>query len=69
VSPPAFEKVADGKCPKCSTVLERRQNQFHWRGRFFHGLVCVPCNALWDDPEDSFHTYVLGPNPPKELYE
>ena len=45
-------------CKKCGTSMERRPNMFHWRGRFFHGLVCVPCNALWDDPTDSFEKHV-----------
>ena len=47
-------RVADGKCPKCKTVMERRNHMFFWRGTFFNGLVCVPCNALYDDPSDSF---------------
>lgn len=45
-------------CKKCGTALERRPNMFYWRGRFFHGLVCTPCNALWDDPTDSFEQHV-----------
>jgi ribosomal protein L40E len=51
--------MIDGKtCRKCGSVLERRPSMFYWRGRFFHGLVCVPCNALWDDPTDSFERHV-----------
>lgn len=45
-------------CKKCGDTMERRPNMFHWRDRFFHGLVCVPCNALWDDPTDSFEQHV-----------
>ena len=45
-------------CDKCGGTLERRPNMFYWRGCFFHGLVCVPCNALWDDPTDSFEQHV-----------
>ena len=47
-------------CKKCGTALERRPNMFYWRGQFFHGLVCPPCNALWDDPTDSFEQHVRG---------
>ena len=47
-------------CKKCGAALERRANMFYWRGRFFHGLVCTPCNALWDDPTDSFEQHVHG---------
>ena len=51
--------MSDAKtCTKCGTAMERRPNMFYWRGRFFHGLVCVPCNALWDDPTDSFEQHV-----------
>ena len=46
-------------CKKCGTTLERRPSMFYWRGQFFHGLVCVPCNALWDDPTDSFEKHVV----------
>jgi hypothetical protein len=47
-------------CKKCGTAMERYPNQFYWRGRFFHGLVCVPCNAFWDDPTDSFEQHVIN---------
>lgn len=45
-------------CPTCGGAFERRPNMFHWRGTFFHGLVCSPCNALYDDPSDSFMAHV-----------
>lgn len=48
------EAPPDGLCPKCRAPLERRERMFHWRGRSFRGLVCGPCNALWEDPTDSF---------------
>jgi hypothetical protein len=46
------------RCPKCHEPMVRRQEKFFWRGRFFSGLVCVPCNSLWDDPDDSFEEHV-----------
>lgn len=45
-------------CAKYGSVRGRRPAMVYWRGRFFHGLVCVPCNALWDDPSDSFEQHV-----------
>ena len=45
-------------CKKCGIPLVVKPGMFHWRGRFFSGLVCEPCNALWDNPDDSFHAYV-----------
>lgn len=47
-------RITDDKCPKCKNVMERRPDQFYYREKFFHGLVCVTCNSLWDDPTDSF---------------
>lgn len=38
-------KVGD-KC-KCGHTLERKQNMFYWRGEYFDGAVCEPCNALY----------------------
>lgn len=55
-----MSKPIDGKCPKCSSLLVRKPNMFHWRGTFYHGLVCEPCNALWDDPTDSFMSGVAA---------
>lgn len=34
--------------------LERRRDQFYWRGQSFHGLVDVESGSLFDDPDDSF---------------
>jgi len=43
---------------------------FHWRGKDFHGQVCEGCNALWDDPEESFHIHVGEPVKRQlEIYE
>lgn len=57
--------ASDKTCPKCGGAFERRADQFFWRGKFFHGLVCAPCNSLWDDPDDSFEAAV-GIAPKKE---
>ena len=45
-------------CVKTGNALERKANMFFWRGRYFHGLVDVKENALYDDPTDSFADYV-----------
>lgn len=45
-------------CPSCGLAMERRAGMFYWRGQSFSGLVCAPCNSLWDDPEDSFEKHV-----------
>jgi hypothetical protein len=50
-------------CPKCGTPLEIRAAQFYWRGRYFTGLVCKPCNALFDNPRDSFFAHVKTTSP------
>lgn len=34
--------------------LERVPDKFYLRGRWFHGLVDVQANTLYDDPSDSF---------------
>jgi hypothetical protein len=39
------------ECPKCKGQLERRERQFYFRGRWFAGLVCQPCNAGWNVPD------------------
>lgn len=46
------------KCPKCARPLVVMQGMFFWRGKSFSGLVCKPCNALWDNPSDSFEKHV-----------
>jgi hypothetical protein len=38
--------------------LERRRDQFYWRGQSFHGLVDVKSGSLFDDPCDSFADHV-----------
>lgn len=47
-------------CPKCGTQLVKQQGAFAWRGRLFPGMVCIPCNALYDCSEDSFWNHVTG---------
>lgn len=46
-------------CPKCGERRMVREGMFHWRGTYFSGLVCEKCNALWDNPDDSFELYVF----------
>jgi hypothetical protein len=54
---------------KCGTEMESRNDMFYYRGRYFPGLVCVKCNALYDDPSDSFHLYVGLPHELSENIE
>lgn len=51
-------KINSSFCPKCGKEMELRDRMFHWRGKFFTGYVCVVCNALYDNPEDSFIKHV-----------
>lgn len=46
-------------CPKCGERCVVRQGMFYFRGAHFSGLVCEKCNALWDNPDDSFEAYVI----------
>ena len=50
--------MSEYPCPKCSAPMEVRAGMFFWRGQHFSGLVCGPCNSLWDNPEDSFEKAV-----------
>ena len=52
-------------CPKCGARRIVREGMFHWRGTTFSGLVCVPCNALWDNPDDSFEKHVVESSKPR----
>ncbi len=38
--------------------LVRKEGMFHWRGRFFSGLVDEEVKALYDNPEDSFAAHI-----------
>ena len=40
-------RAPEEPCPKCGEPMERRENQFFWRGDFRPGHVCVACNALY----------------------
>jgi len=45
----------DMRCPTCLGPLERRPGMFHSnKTGSMAGLICEPCNALWDDPTNSF---------------
>lgn len=52
-------KNSDGKyhCPRCKSVLIPTPGTFAWGGKFFAGLVCEPCNSLFDNPEDSMFEF------------
>lgn len=50
--------MTEQRCKTCDSKLVVKENMFFYRGRFFTGLVCEPCNALYDNPEDSFWEYV-----------
>lgn len=39
-------------------ILERRENFFHWRGRWFPGLLDPEVNTMYDHPEDSFNQHL-----------
>ena len=45
-------------CPKCGGALVATPGTFYWRGQSFAGLVCEPCRALYDNPDDSFFEHV-----------
>jgi hypothetical protein len=38
--------------------MEVRSGMFYYRGQSFSGLLCVDCNALYINPEDSFKDYL-----------
>ena len=46
------------KCKKCNKQMEVRSGMFYYRGQSFSGLLCVDCNALYINPEDSFKDYL-----------
>jgi len=48
-------------CPKCGVLLVVKPGMFALREHgMFSGLVCEPCGALWDDPENSFLEAAIG---------
>jgi hypothetical protein len=51
--------LKDGQrvCPKCGVPLVPTPGTMYYRGRWFAGLVCTTCNALWDNPDDSMLEY------------
>lgn len=61
--PPHAELLMDN-CPKCNDPMEATPGTFYWRGRYFAGLVCKRCNALYDNPKDSFFAFVATNPPP-----
>jgi len=51
---------ASRACPTCGARRVCREKMFHWRGTDFSGLLCVECNGLWDNPDDSFEAHVVA---------
>lgn len=43
---------------KCGNKMIVKEKCFHWRGIYFSGLVCENCNALYNNPADSFMDHV-----------
>jgi DNA-directed RNA polymerase subunit M/transcription elongation factor TFIIS len=50
--------IFDNNCPKCNNKMIVKDAMFFWRGKYLSGLVCETCNALYDNPNDSFMDYV-----------
>lgn len=51
-------KKEDGyHCPRCESVLNPTPGTFAYRGKLFAGLVCLACNSLRDNPEDSMFEF------------
>lgn len=50
--------VIGSACPKCQSEMILKENMFFWRGKYLSGLVCEKCNALYDNPKESFIEYV-----------
>ena len=44
-------------CNKCKEPCNLKNNMFYFRGRYFTGWVCKPCNALYQNKEDSMFEY------------
>ena len=42
----------------CCEELVSKDNMFYFRGKYMAGLVCKKCNALYDNPDNSFLEYV-----------
>ncbi len=42
----------------CQEEVTIKPNKFYWRGKYFSGLVCEKCNALYDNHDDSFMKHV-----------
>ena len=45
------------ECPSCHRPMLPVAGTMFYRGRYFAGLVCWPCNALHDNPDDSMIAY------------
>ena len=58
-----LEKI-DGnyRCPKCNGILIPTPGTMMYKGKQFPGLVCNPCNGLWDNPSKSMFDYIEKQN-------
>lgn len=45
-------------CPKFEKEMVVKARMFFWRGKYFNGLVCIECNSLYDNPNDSFEKHI-----------
>lgn len=43
---------------ECGNKMIVKEKCFYWRGIYFSGLVCEKCNALYNNPADSFMDHV-----------
>jgi len=49
------QTLREGHCPSCAGPIVKRAKAFYASDvGHMDGLVCEPCNALWDDPDNSF---------------
>ena len=54
-------KIKDGIHLECGSKLIIKEGMFHWRGKCFSGLFCEQCNALFNNPADSFESHIVAP--------
>lgn len=45
---------------RCGGQCVEYAGSMYFRGRFFAGILCKPCNALFDNPDDSMLAYAAS---------